>query len=96
MQDLGRRGLPLERLLGLVEQPHVLDRDHRLVGERAQDGDVLLAECAGLAPQHRQPADGDAAVHERGIDRRAKAAAETQLAQARIALERDRKIGAGG
>ena len=26
--------LLLERFLRLVEQPHVLDRDHRLVGER--------------------------------------------------------------
>ena len=39
-QHLGGRGLLLERLgqlararLHLVEQPHVLDRDHRLVGE---------------------------------------------------------------
>ena len=35
LQDLGRRGLPLERLLGLVEQAHVLDRDHRLVARRS-------------------------------------------------------------
>jgi hypothetical protein len=34
--DLGRRRLPLERLLRLVEQAHVLDRDHRLVGEGLQ------------------------------------------------------------
>ena len=32
-QHLGGRGLLLERLPGLVEQAHVLDRDHRLVGE---------------------------------------------------------------
>jgi hypothetical protein len=35
-QHFGRRGLPLERLLGLVEQAHVLDRDHGLVAEGAQ------------------------------------------------------------
>ena len=33
LQDFRGRRLPLERLLGLVEQAHVLDRDHRLVGE---------------------------------------------------------------
>ena len=40
LQDLAGRGLLLQRLgelararLQLLEQPHVLDRDHRLVGE---------------------------------------------------------------
>jgi hypothetical protein len=42
LQHLGRRRLPLERLLGLVEQPRVLDRDHRLVGEGAQQLDFLV------------------------------------------------------
>ncbi len=44
-QDLARRGLLLQRLaeiavarLQLLEQPRVLDRDHRLVGERAGAG----------------------------------------------------------
>jgi hypothetical protein len=41
-QDIGGRGLPLERFLGLVEQPHVFDRDHRLVGECLQELDLLL------------------------------------------------------
>ena len=39
-------GLPLERFLGLVEEPRVLDRDHRLVGERLQQRDLLLGERA--------------------------------------------------
>src|SRR5688500_47687 len=34
LQDLRSRGLLLERLLRLVKQAHVLDGDHRLVGER--------------------------------------------------------------
>ena len=46
LQDLGRRGLPLERLLGLVEQAHVLDRDHGLVGEGLQQLDVVVGENA--------------------------------------------------
>ncbi len=41
-QDLGRRRLPLERLLGLVEQAHVLDRDHRLVGEGLEQIDLRV------------------------------------------------------
>ena len=44
LQHLGRRGLPLERLLGLVEQAHVLDRDHRLVGEGREQLDLLVGE----------------------------------------------------
>ena len=48
LQDLGGRGLPLERLLGLVEQAHVLDRDHRLVGEGLQQRDLLVGKRPGL------------------------------------------------
>jgi len=43
VKHLARRSLMFERLakfararLHLVEQPHVLDRDHRLVGERGE------------------------------------------------------------
>ena len=41
LEHLGGRRLPLERLLGLVEQAHVLDRDHRLVGEGPEQRDFL-------------------------------------------------------
>ena len=41
LEDFGRRGLPLQRLLGLVEQPHILDGDHGLVGEGLQQLDVM-------------------------------------------------------
>ena len=33
LENLRRRGLPLQCLLGLIEQTHILDRDHRLIGE---------------------------------------------------------------
>ena len=56
-QDLGGRGLPLERLLGLVEQAHVLDRDHRLVGEGLEQLDLVLRERSGLAPGDADHAD---------------------------------------
>ena len=51
LQHLGGRGLLLQRLgqvararLHLVEQPHVLDRDHRLVGEGGDQLDLLVGE----------------------------------------------------
>ena len=51
LQHLGGRGLLLQRLgqfararLHLVEQPHVLDRDHRLVGEGCDQLDLLVGE----------------------------------------------------
>ena len=76
-QDLGRRGLPLEGLgelavagLQLVEEPRVLDRDDRLVGEGLEQADLLRRELADSAaadpdradasslPQHRREDDG--------------------------------------
>ena len=51
LQHLRGRGLLLQRLgkiararLHLVEQPHVLDRDHRLVGEGRDQLDLLVGE----------------------------------------------------
>ena len=49
LQDVGRRGLPLQRLLRLVEQPHILDGDHCLVGEGLQQLDVVIGETPGSA-----------------------------------------------
>src|SRR5262249_27502099 len=50
-QHLRGRGLLLQRLgklararLHLIEQPHVLDRDHRLVGEGLDQLDLLIGE----------------------------------------------------
>ena len=43
------RGLLFERLLRLVEQPHILDGDDRLVGERLQERDLLGRE--GIGPR---------------------------------------------
>ena len=55
-QDLPRRRLLLQRLgqlavprLELLEEPHVLDRDHRLVGEGLEELDLLAGEGPGLA-----------------------------------------------
>jgi hypothetical protein len=41
----------------LLEQPHVLDRDHRLVGERLEQGDLRYREWARLRPIHDDRSD---------------------------------------
>ena len=60
LRTLGGRGLLGERLLEiarlglhLVEQPHVLDRDDRLVGEGLHDLDLAFGETTRFeAPEH--------------------------------------------
>ena len=58
-QDLARRRLLLERLVRLVEQPDVLDRDDRLSGEGLQERDLLLGEW----PDHGSANHNDADRH---------------------------------
>ena len=43
-ENLAGGALLVERLLGLVEQAHVLEGDRRLIGERPQERDLPLAE----------------------------------------------------
>ena len=47
-QDFTRRGLLLQRLLEFLEQPHVLDGDHRLVGKGFEQLDLRRGEGAHL------------------------------------------------
>src|SRR5262249_41673394 len=56
-QDVRHRGLPFERLgqlaiarLELVEEPHVLDRDHGLVREGLEERDLTLREWSRFGP----------------------------------------------
>jgi hypothetical protein len=64
LEHFGGRGLPLQRLgqlarallLGL-EQPHVLDRDHRLVGERPQKRNLLIRKRINLGTSKLNCAD---------------------------------------
>src|SRR5439155_6234751 len=51
---LTRRRLLFQRLLELLEQPHVLDRDHRLVGEGLQQLDLRGGEGPYLGAPRRQ------------------------------------------
>ena len=82
LQHLGGGGLLLQRFLRLVEQPRVLDRDHRLIGEGAQQAELLVVEAhvrlardgdhahALPLPHHRRHQDGEVA---RLLPRQAKA-----------------------
>jgi hypothetical protein len=63
-KDLARGGLLLQRLgqvavsaLELLEQPHVLDRDHRLRGKGLEELDLLVVERSGLHPGNGNGAD---------------------------------------
>ncbi len=58
LQDLGRSPELIESLLRLVEEAHVLDRDHRLVGKRREQRELPIAERAWSGTGH-----GDRAEH---------------------------------
>jgi hypothetical protein len=47
-KDLRRRSLLLQSLFRLVEQPHVLNRDNRLVGKGLEKSDLLIGERTDL------------------------------------------------
>ena len=56
LQHLGGRGLLLQRLALLGHQPCVLDRDHRLIGEGADEFDLPVGERLDpLAREHDDP-----------------------------------------
>ena len=81
-QHLGGRRLPLERLLGLVEQAHVLDRDHRLVGEGLEQRDLLVGERPHLAGASTTIAPIDRACRAASARRARAVAAEPLRARA--------------
>ena len=68
-------------VLDLVEQPHVLDRDHRLVGEGRDQLDLLVGERPHLGARQRQDADRDALAQHRNAEHGAKAAQSLRLGQ---------------
>src|SRR6516164_5062654 len=76
-QHFGRRGLLLERfakfagalLLGL-EQPHVLDRDRRLIGESRQQRDMLLLEWPHVSAAYCNGAERVALADQRHAENR--------------------------
>ena len=60
-----RGGLALERLLRLVEEAHVLDRDHRLIRERPHQGDLAIGEWPHHQARHDQDPDRRAVAKHR-------------------------------
>ena len=81
LQHLRGRGLLLQRLgqlararLHLVEQPHVLDRDHRLVGEGGDELDLLIGEWAYRLALQDDHADGCSFAQQRNTQHGMKAA----------------------
>src|SRR6516162_8551094 len=79
-QNLGSRRLPLQRLPSLVEQPHVLDRDHRLVGEGPKQGDLSFGEELRLGAAQPDRADHDTFAHQRDGKDRVEAQAPCEFA----------------
>ena len=72
LEDLRRRDLMLQRLaevavavLQLSEEARILQRDHRLVGERLQKGGVGLGERGVLGAQQDDGSDRDVLAQER-------------------------------
>ena len=58
------RKLARALLLGF-EQPNILDRDHRLVGEGLDQLDLFFGEWAGRRPRQREDTNRKALSHQR-------------------------------
>src|SRR5262245_11297534 len=81
LEHVGGGGLLLQRLAQLVDQPYVLDRDHRLVGEGLEQGDLPLAEEASLGTAEHDRADRDTFSHQGDAEDRAVALTPRVLAR---------------
>src|SRR6516165_7798832 len=67
------RQLPI-LVLNLVEQPHILDRNCRLVGEGLDQLDLLVGERPHLGARQCETPDGDPVAQHRNAEHGAKAA----------------------
>ena len=83
-QDLANRRLLLESSLGLVEQPHILDRDRCLIGERLDKCDLLVGERLRFGAPKRNRADGALLAHQRHSQQRAESIFPLGHARVRI------------
>ena len=57
LQHIGGGGLLFQRLLGLVEEAHIVDRDRRLIGERPEQAHIFLSEGPDPLARRRYQAD---------------------------------------
>jgi hypothetical protein len=78
-EDLGGRRLLLERLLRLVEQPDVLDRDDRLGGEDLQELDLPIGERPNFGPPDANRPDGLGPAEQRNSGDRALVSDDSEL-----------------
>ena len=77
--------------LEFLEQPHVLDRDHRLVGEGRDQLDLLVGEGPDLGPPHHDGADEDALPEHRDAQDRPEARDPLSLELFKLAIRQDVK-----
>ena len=68
--------------LYLIEQPYILDRDHRLVGEGLEQLDVFFGKSAGLLARHADYPDRRSVAHQRREQHAAIAAQSREIAHA--------------
>ena len=80
---LARQRELLALLADLGEQPRVLDRQHRLGGERVQQVDRALRKFARRLAAHHQRADDRIGMHQRHQQARAVAGLENDLVDRR-------------
>src|SRR5262249_33087757 len=88
LEHVGGSSLLPERLaqllrarLHLLEQPHVLDRDDRLVGEGSDEVDLLVGEGMHLFAPQNDYADGRVFAHKRDAQSRSQAGNSMRLAE---------------
>src|SRR6516164_7705542 len=74
LQYLGSRGLLLQRLARLGQEPGILHRDDRLRREVLEKDDLLVGEGAGLVTENSNRPEKDAFFTQRHIDKTTEAA----------------------
>ena len=79
----------LRSLLQFVEQAHILDGDHRLVGEGLEERDLSLREELRLGTEDRDRANRDTFSHQGNAEGRA----EAQASRVRAALREFAHVG---
>jgi hypothetical protein len=92
-EDLGGRRLLLERLLRLVEQPDVLDRDDRLGGEDLQELDLPIGERPNFGPPDANRPDGLGPAEQRNGERCPVAQRPRKRAALRVVVDLGLQIG---
>ena len=93
LQDVGRCGLPLQRLLRLVEQARILDGDHGLVGEGLEQGELLVRKPeSGLRVAKDDRADALFPIDKRHVGDGSKATRGSGFAR-KLGRTRGRDIG---